>query len=280
MVHRDPLAVAQAERRRRQAAQPAVQPVGAWQRARRGRGVAVLDLRALDADERERDPLAAAASATAWLCTGTLRTWTSAPAWLDRQPVARLDRPRPERAGDDGADAAKRERAIDREPHRPGGGPAARRAGDAVEGRPAARPGRPRCATRPRPSARRRRALPRAAPRREPRQLGELVVDQISLGQRDHAGGDVQELDDARCSRVCGITPSSAATTSRNMSMPVAPADHLRRTARDRARRRSSRRPDGSRAGVAELDRDAARLLLGSRSVSTPVSAATSAVLP
>ena len=30
----------------------------------------------------------------------------------------------------------------------------------------------------------------------------------------------------AACSRVCGITPSSAATTIRNRSIPVAPGDH------------------------------------------------------
>ena len=52
------LAVAQAVGGRRQHPQPGVEPVGVRQRPGRGRGVAAPDLGALDADERERDPLA------------------------------------------------------------------------------------------------------------------------------------------------------------------------------------------------------------------------------
>ncbi len=69
----------------------------------------------------------------------------------------------------------------------------------------------------------------------------------------------------ARCSRVCGITPSSAATTSSARSMPCAPASMLR-TKRswpghvDEARALAAARQ--RRIGKAEVDGDAARLLL------------------
>ncbi len=53
------------------------------------------------------------------------------------------------------------------------------------------------------------------------------------------------------CSRVCGITPSSAATTSRNMSIPVAPATIVR-TNRSwpGTSTTDSRRPEGSSSGA------------------------------
>ena len=68
----------------------------------------------------------------------------------------------------------------------------------------------------------------------------------------------------ARCSRVCGMTPSSAATTSKAKSMPPAPASmvwtkllvagHV-----DEAEHRPVRR---RQIGEAEIDGDAARLFL------------------
>ncbi len=60
----------------------------------------------------------ASARATGRSCTCTLRTRTLAPARLDAQLVAVADRARPERAGDDGADAAQREDAVDVEARR------------------------------------------------------------------------------------------------------------------------------------------------------------------
>ena len=68
----------------------------------------------------------------------------------------------------------------------------------------------------------------------------------------------------SRCSTVCGIGPSSAATTSSTKSMPVAPDDHvvdepLVAGHVDEAEHAAVRQ---RQVGVAELDRDAARLLL------------------
>ena len=68
----------------------------------------------------------------------------------------------------------------------------------------------------------------------------------------------------ATCSRVCGITPSSAATTSSTRSIPVAPADHRpheRLVARhvDDAQQHVARKLE---RGEAELDRDAPSFLL------------------
>ena len=84
------------------------------------------------------------------------------------------------------------------------------------------------------------------------------------------------------CSRVWGMTPSSAATHEQvevdargagdhraDEALVAGHVDHRERSAARQLERR-----------VAELDRDAAPLLLGRRSVSLPVSALTSAVLP
>ncbi len=135
----------------------------------------------------------------------------------------------PQRAGDDRADALEREHAV----HRQTGRPAARRrprpAGRAlersqqlVEAAPVpgahgdhlaageGRPGEELARPRRRPS----RAVPRppgrpwSARRRRARTPSSSRI--------------------ARCSIVCGITPSSAATTSRNRSTPVAPATMVR----------------------------------------------------
>ena len=69
----------------------------------------------------------------------------------------------------------------------------------------------------------------------------------------------------SRCSRVCGIGPSSAATTSSTKSMPVAPASMVwislswpGTSTKPSIRRRRQQR----RVGIAEVERDAARLLL------------------
>ena len=55
----------------------------------------------------------------------------------------------------------------------------------------------------------------------------------------------------AACSRVCGITPSSAATTIRNRSIPVAPATIVRtKRSWPGTSTTDSRRPDGSSSGA------------------------------
>ena len=67
----------------------------------------------------------------------------------------------------------------------------------------------------------------------------------------------------ARCSRVCGIGPSSAATTSITWSMPVAPASMLRTSfSWPGTSTKPSTSPSGSGlVGEAEVDGDAAFLL-------------------
>ena len=55
----------------------------------------------------------------------------------------------------------------------------------------------------------------------------------------------------AACSRVCGITPSSAATTIRYRSMPVAPATIVRtKRSWPGTSTTDSRRPDGRSSGA------------------------------
>ena len=86
----------------------------------------------------------------------------------------------------------------------------------------------------------------------------------------------------SRCSRVCGIGPSSAATTSMTRSIPLAPATMVR-TNRSCPGTSiiASVSPDGSASGAKPSSMVMPRAFSsGSRSVSTPVSARTSAVLP
>ncbi len=68
----------------------------------------------------------------------------------------------------------------------------------------------------------------------------------------------------ARCSRVCGMTPSSAATTSSTKSMPVAPASMLWTSfSWPGTSMKPTIAPIRARpVGEAEIDGDAARLLL------------------
>ena len=86
----------------------------------------------------------------------------------------------------------------------------------------------------------------------------------------------------ARCSTVCGMTPSSAATTSRTKSMPVAPASMLRTnfswpgTSTKPSTEPSSAGRYANPRSI-EMPRSFSSLR---RSVSTPVSARTSVVLP
>ena len=85
----------------------------------------------------------------------------------------------------------------------------------------------------------------------------------------------------ARCSRVCGITPSSAATTSSTRSMPVAPATIVRTSpswpgTSTTERRRPPARSSGAKPSSMVMPR---AFSSGRRSVSMPVSARTSARL-
>ena len=86
----------------------------------------------------------------------------------------------------------------------------------------------------------------------------------------------------ARCSRVCGMTPSSAAMTSNPRSTPVAPASMVRMKASWPGTSTiptvaAWSRASGAKPSSIVMPR---RFSSGRRSVSTPVSARTSEVLP
>jgi hypothetical protein len=86
----------------------------------------------------------------------------------------------------------------------------------------------------------------------------------------------------ATCSRVWGMTPSSAATTSRTRSIPVAPATMVRTSPSCPGTSTTPRlKPPGSSSRAKPSSMVMPRSFSsGSRSVSTPVRARTSAVLP
>ena len=141
----------------------------------------------------------------------------------DVHRVARGQGARPQRAGDHRADPAERERAVDVQQaarrlalRAAGQAAAARSSAASSSSRPSAGAAEhghdlgARHQLRGSSAAARRRPGRPSSPRRRPRRDAE------------------QRRRTARCSRVCGITPSSAATTSRKRSMPVAPATIVR----------------------------------------------------
>ncbi len=89
----------------------------------------------------------------------------------------------------------------------------------------------------------------------------------------------------SRCSRVCGMMPSSAATTSIARSTPVAPASIVRTNASCPGTSTIPSVPENAGSSSCSGANPSSmviprRFSSGSRSVSTPVSAFTSAVLP
>ena len=116
----------------------------------------------------------------------------------------------------------------------------------------------------------------------------------VALSKSDLVDGELRELAIAdvretpsrpqmsRCSRVCGITPSSAATTSTTRSMPTAPATIVRTK---RSCPGTSTTPTVSPPGKSRWAKPSSMVMPRSfsslsRSVSMPVSARTSEVLP
>jgi len=84
---------------------------------------------------------------------------------------------------------------------------------------------------------------------------------------------DTQQVQDRRCSTVCGITPSSAATAEQREIDPHTPASMLwmKRSWPGTSTKRISGSSRERPIGEAEVDGDAARLFLGQAdSVSTP----------
>ena len=98
-----------------------IEAVGDRKGAGRHERVAAVQVAPVDAGKTERNPLAGARP----LDSGVVHLHGAnahlAAARSDLEHVALGDRARPERAGDDGADAAEREHPVDVEPCRPGG---------------------------------------------------------------------------------------------------------------------------------------------------------------
>ena len=114
-----------------------------------------------------------------------------AAARRDLEHVALGDRPRPERAGDDGADAAEREHAVDVEPRRPGRVAHRRAVGNTRERRPQLVEPHPRLGADG-DDLRLRDELARLLDR----DLERLLVDQVGLRDRDDARLDAEQPQD------------------------------------------------------------------------------------
>ena len=228
-------------------------------------------------------------TATRWPALGALDRARRGPARSARAPrvpagssasrSSRRDRARPQRAGHHRADAADREGAVDVQQRRAGAvrhGPAgARRRGRA-----------PRAAS----------SMPGARARRAGDDLGAGSSSAASASAAARRGSarsafvtattpsvTPSAASTAACSRVWGITPSSAATTMRIQVDPGRAGDHRAHEALV-AGHVDDRQPPAGRQRerrVAELDRDAARLLLRQPvGVDRRSARATSAVLP
>ena len=260
VVHRHALAVAESPRRRRRAPRPGTPGgrSGAARRAWPGSSPAAPRCARCRPGRRPRAARRTPAR-PARSCTCTLRTRACGPPGSTRQPGLRLDRARPERAGDDRADAPQRERAVDRQPHRPLGGPRA----------DARRHGVQRGAQLVDPGAVARRHLDH---RHVADQLGDLhahdlhglVVHQVALGQRDHAALQAQQPDDRQVLPGLGHD----AVVQRDHQQEQIDARGARDHRADEALVAGDVHDGQPAAGrqlerrVAELDRDAAALLL------------------
>ena len=189
------VAAAHAAGRRGEHVETPVQPVRARQGAGRRGGVAAAHLGALHADERERDPLPGRGGVDLPVVHLHAADAHLAAARLDGEPVAGRHGPRPERAGDDRADAAEGEHAVDRQTHRPLRGPAGgasrqpvERAAQVVQAGP--RAGRHLDDGRARVGAGLEQLLDA-----QPRQLGQLVVDEVTLRERNHSRPHAEQLE-------------------------------------------------------------------------------------
>ena len=237
--------------RARHAGEVDARPAGPRPRARRR----VVDLHAAHARARARRAAARARSPRAREPDHSVPVTTVPAPWIVKTRSTCRTRPPVARAARPGSRAAD---TVERRAHRVD---APRRCG----------PSRARSATPP--------AAARAASRRGARRVGEVGL----RDRHDARASRRAPRSTAACSRVWGITPSSAATTIRYRSIAGGAGDHRAHEAlvaghvddRQRAavgQRAAARSPARSRSR--------ARFSSGSRSVSTPVRAATSAVLP
>ena len=216
-------------------------------------------------------------------CTCTPRIFARRSTGQQPEVVALGDPAAHERAGHDGAEALHRER------HGRPAGARRRRRGRAGTSRTRSRSAS-RSASSPSPVFGGHRTIGASLERRPGDQLARRPGAPAPASRRPPGPpssgrrcprGTPSSRQMSKCSRVCGITDSSAATTSITASMPPAPASMFftnrswpgtSTNASVRRRRSQVREP--------EIDGDAARLLFLSRSGSVPVSASTSALLP
>ncbi len=168
-----------------------VEPVARRERARRDERVAAAELGALDARERDRDPLPRLRPLDRAVVHLDAADAHVASRRLDAQLVALAERARPERARRDRADPAQREHAVDVQACRGAAAGGARAGGDLRERRAQlVEPGAGAGA-----AGHDRRAgdelLGLGA-----RELGELRVDGVGLRQRDDAALDPEQAQD------------------------------------------------------------------------------------
>ena len=257
VVHRQPGAA----RDRLELLERDLEPVRAGKRVRGDERVAAVDVAPLDARQVDGHPLPGLRALDGRVVHLHRADAHVAARRLEPQLIALADRPRPERARDDGADPAQREDAVDVQPRREVG---------------AALLDRPRDLARARRAARRaRRPLtPLTATTGAPGTSSRASSSASSSVSGSTASAFVTATTPcstprsrriARCSCVCGRAPSAASITSRNRSMPVAPATIVRtKRSWPGTSTSDSARPLGQlERRVAEVDRDPARRLLG-----------------
>ena len=171
-------------------------------------------------------------ASTAWPCACSAAHAHDVAGGIEAKHLVARERAGPDGAGGDGAGAANRERAIDRH---------AEQVVDYRAGtRRAARGNAARSSSMPAPliaetaidSPRRRARCPPARPERLRRtRASHSSSTRSRLRECDDAAAHTEQLRMARCSRVCGMTPSSAAMTRSARSIPVAPATIVRTNA-------------------------------------------------
>ena len=168
-----------------------IEAVGDRKGAGRDERVAAVQVAPVDARQPERNPLAGRRPLDGSVVHLHRANPHLAAARSDLEHVALGDRPRPERAGDDGADAPQREDPVDVEARRPGGVAHGRAVGHPRECRPQI------VETHPGLGAdgddlRLRNELARLVDR----DLERLLVDQVCLRDRDDACLDAEQPQD------------------------------------------------------------------------------------
>ena len=160
-------------------------------------------------------------------CTCTPRTRTRCVAGHQRELVLQPHASGDQRAGDDRAKPLHRKRAIDRQPRAPRPSRAAGRHARAIAtsaGRSSSSPAPVRADTAMHRRAVEKRSLDEIA-HFQAHELDRLVVDQIGFREHDDAlRRTCSSRQMSKCSRVCGMTDSSAATISITQSSPPTPA--------------------------------------------------------